>query len=426
MNTTWTKKENSQGELLVTINGIEWNEAKDKAFKKCANKVEIPGFRKGKAPLNVVNKHLNRQTVLLEACDSSLEAAYRQGLETHQVRPIVQPNVDIKSLTEDECIISFMITVAPEVILPQDYKTYKFEVEEVSVSDEDIDKEIERLREDYSLWVLKEDGVVAVGDQVVMDFKGYDGEVAFEGGSGENFELVIGSKQFIPGFEEQLVDMRAQESKTIDVTFPQNYPAKDLANKPVKFDVTIHEVRTKHLPEVNDDFVKELNEENVDTVQQLRDSIKNRLLTVRQNNAKTEAENKLVEKVVENSEVDIPQVMIDSEIDQMVEEFKHRLQSQGMNFEMFKQFSQTNDEAFKKQMEPEATKRVKMRLMLSTIAVQENIVVSDEDIENEYKVISETYNLPVEKVKELAGVNEIRFDTKIKKAYDLLVSQNDK
>ena len=426
MNTTWTKKENSQGELLVTINGVEWNDAKDKAFKKCANKVEIPGFRKGKAPLTVVNKHLKRQTVLLEACDSSLEGAYRQGLEEHQVRPIVQPNVDIKSLTEDECVISFMITVAPEVVLPQDYKTYKFDVEEVNVSDEDIDKEVSKLQEDYSLWVLKEEGVVTVGDQVVMDFKGYDGEVAFEGGSGENFELVIGSKQFIPGFEEQLVDMHAGESKTIDVTFPENYPAKDLANKPVKFEVTIHEVRTKQLPEVNDDFVKELNEENVDTVEQLRDSIKNRLLTVRQNNAKTEAENKLVEKVVENSVVDIPQVMIDSEVDQMIEEFKHRLQSQGMNFEMFKQFSQTNDEAFKKQMEPEATKRVKMRLMLSTIAAQENIVVTDEDIENEYKVISETYNLPVEKVKELAGVNEIRFDTKIKKAYDLLVSQNDK
>lgn len=426
MNTTWNKKENSQGELLVTINGEKWNSAKEKAFKKCAEKIEIPGFRKGKAPLSAVNKHLKRQTVLLEACDSSLEEAYRVGLEEQQVRPIMQPNVDIKSLTEDECVVSFTITVAPEVKLPADYKSYKIDVEEVSVSDEDIEKEVSKLQEDYSLWVLKEDGAVEVGNQVVMDFKGYDGDTAFEGGSGENFELVIGSKQFIPGFEEQLVDMKSGEKKTIDVSFPENYPAKDLAGKPVKFDVTVHEIRVKQLPEVNDEFVKELNEENVDTVEQLRDSIKNKIMASRQLNAETEAENKLIEKVVENSEVDVPQVMVDSEVDQMIEEFKHRLQSQGMNFEMFKQFSQTTDDAFRKQMEPEALKRVKMRLMLTTIAKEEKIEVSDEDIEKEYQTISETYNLPIEKVKELAGVNEIRFDTKIKKAYDLLVSQNKK
>lgn len=424
MLSTWTKKENSTGTLNVTINEDAWKDAQKRAFKKLAKDVEVPGFRKGKAPEAMVKKAISEQSILMEAVNEALQEMYTFALDQEKVVPIAQPEVAIQSLTANELVVDFNITVSPEVTLAQDYKTLSFKPKQVRVTAKEIDEELEKLQKDYLEWELKEDGEVEDGDKIILDYAGYKGEEAFEGGSQENAELEIGSGSFIPGFEEQLIGVKSGESKDLNLTFPQDYPAEELKGADVVFKTTVHEIRKKVLPELNDDFAKLVNEENVTTLDELKASIKARLTETKKAENLNESENLLLDAVVDGATVEIPQVLIDSEAKQMLDEFKQRLSQQGLNYDLYKQLVQQSDEDVFAQITPDATKRVKLRLVLDQVAKQENLEASDEDVEKEYQTISEMYGLELDQIKQMATPEDIAYDVRLKKARESLLEQN--
>lgn len=424
MLSTWTKKENSTGTLNVTINEDAWKDAQKRAFKKLAKDVEVPGFRKGKAPEAMIKKAVSEQSILMEAVNEALQEMYSFALEQQNVVPIAQPEVAIQSLTASELVVDFNITVSPEVTLASDYKTLSFKPKQVRVSAKEIDEELEKLQKDFLEWELKEDGAVEDGDKIVLDYAGFKGKEAFEGGSQENAELEIGSGSFIPGFEEQLIGVKSGESKDLNLTFPEDYPAEELKGADVVFKTTVHEIRTKVLPELNDDFAKLVNEENVATLDELKATIKARLTETKKAENLNESENLLLDAVVEGATVDIPQVLIDSESNQMLEEFKQRLSQQGLNYDLYKQLLQQSDEDVFAQITPDATKRVKLRLVLDQVAKQENLEASAEDVEKEYQTISEMYGLEIDQIKQMASPDDIAYDVRLKKARESLLEQN--
>ncbi len=420
MKSTWNKEQKT---LSVTIDGQDWADAQERAFKKASKEVTVPGFRKGKAPESMLRKQVSQQAVMMEAVNEALQDMYSFGLEDSQVSPVAQPEVDVKSLTQEELVVDFKVEVMPEVELDPKYKELKLEVEEVSVVDDEVDAEINRLQEEAAQWVLKEEGQVEEGNKVVLDYEGFKGEEAFEGGKAENAELEIGSKSFIPGFEEALVGVKSGESKDLELTFPEEYPAEDLQGQEVIFKTTVHEIREKVLPELNDEFVKELDEEGVETVEQLKESVKSKLLEERQNQAKVTAQDNLINQVLEHATVDIPEVMIDNEAQQLMAEFQQRLSQQGLNFDMYKQILGQTDEDVMAQIRPDANQRVLYRLVMNEVAKQEGVEVTPEDIEKEYQTISDTYQIDIEQVKLMAPAEDISYDVKIKKAVDLLLSR---
>ena len=420
MKSTWQKEEKT---LQVTIDGEAWKDAQNKAFKKLAKNETVPGFRKGKAPEAMLRKQISQQAIMMEAVNESIQDMYTYGIETENVVPVAQPEVDVKSLTAEEMTIEFKIEPYPEVTLDPKYKELKVEVEEVSVQEDEVDHQLEHYQEDLAEWVLKEEGTVEEGNKVVLDYAGYKGEEQFEGGTAENAELEIGSNSFIPGFEEQLVGVKSGESKDLNLTFPEDYPAEDLQGQEVVFKTTVHEIREKVLPELNDDFAKELDREGVDTLEQLKESVKEELLTNKQAQAKEAAENKLIEEVINLAEVDIPQAMVDSEAQIILSEFQQQLAQQGLNFDLYKQILSQTDEDVMTQIAPDAQKRVLYRLVMEEVAKQEGIEVSDEEIDAEYQSISDRFHVELEQVKAMAAKEDIAFDVKLKKAVDLLLSR---
>lgn len=420
MKSTWNKEQKT---LSVTVDGQDWADAQERAFKKASKDVTVPGFRKGKAPESMLRKQVSQQAVMMEAVNEALQDMYTFGLEDSEVSPVAQPEVDVKSLTQEELVVDFKVEVMPEVQLDPKYKELKLEVEEVSVQDDEVDAEISRLQEEAAQWVLKEEGEVEEGNKVVLDYEGFKGEEAFDGGKAENAELEIGSKSFIPGFEEALVGVKSGESKDLELTFPEDYPAEDLKGQDVIFKTTIHEIREKVLPELDDEFVKELDEDGVETLDQLKETLKSRLLEERQQQAKVTAQDNLINQVLEHATVDIPEVMIDNEAQQLLAEFQQRLSQQGLNFDMYKQILGQTDEDVMAQIRPDANQRVLYRLVMNEVAKQEGVEVTPEDIEKEYQTISDTYQIDIEQVKLMAPAEDISYDVKIKKAVDLLLSR---
>lgn len=420
MQVTWKKEEK---QLVVTMEGKAWKDAQEKAFKKLAKNQSIPGFRKGHAPEAMVRKHISSQAILMEALNDSLQEMYTTGLEDSKIQPITQPEVDIESLTEETISVIFKVEPQPEVKLDPKYKDLKVEVKQTRISKKELETEIDRLREEAAEWVLKEEGEVKEGDKIVLDYEGFKGEEAFEGGKSENAELEIGSNTFIPGFEEQLVGVKAGESKDLNLTFPEDYPSEELKGAEVVFKTTVHEIREKQLPELNEEFVASLNEEGVTTVEEFEAAVKDRLTKQKEEANLNEAQDKVMSDLMELAEVEIPEVMIENESKQLLQEFMQRLQSQGINYEMYKTILNQTDEDVMGQIKPDAEKRVLYRLVMNEVANQENIEVSEDDIENEYKTISETYGIDIQEVKKLAAKEDIAFDVKLKKAVDLVLSR---
>lgn len=420
MKSTWNKEEKL---LSVTLEGDAWSEAQEKAFKKVSADVTVPGFRKGKAPEAMLRKQVSQQAIMMEAVNVALQEMYTFGLEDSEVVPVAQPEVDVKSLTEQELVVEFKVEPMPEVVLDPKYKDLKLEEEKVEVSEDEVNHEIEHLQEDMAQWVLKEEGTVENGNKIVLDYEGFKGEEAFDGGKAENAELEIGSNSFIPGFEEQLVGVKAGESKDLNLTFPEEYPAEDLKGAEVVFKTTVHEIREKVLPELNDEFAKELNEEGVETFEQLKENLSAKLLKDKEEQAKVAAQDKLINEVIDHATVDIPEVMIDAEAQQLLSEFQQRLAQQGLNYDMYKQILGQSDDDVMQQIRPDAKQRVLYRLVMNQVAKEEGVEVTAEDIEKEYQTISDTYQIDIDKVKEIAPVEDISYDVKIKKAVDLLLSR---
>lgn len=308
----------------------------------------------------------------------------------------------------------------PEVKLG-DYKGLNVEKDDTSVSDEDVQEELKAMQNRQAELVVKEEGAIENGDTVVLDFEGFvDGE-AFEGGKAENYSLEVGSGSFIPGFEEQLVGLEAGAEKDVEVTFPEEYHAEDLAGKPAVFKVKIHEIKAKELPALDDEFAKDVDEE-VETIAELTEKTKKRLEEAKENEAEGKLREELVAKASENAEVDVPQAMVDTELDRMMKEFEQRLQMQGMNLELYFQFSGQDEDALKEQMKEDVAKRVKSNLTLEAILLAEDLQVSDEEVEEELSKMAEAYNMPVENIKQAIGSTEaMKEDLKVRKAIDFLV-----
>jgi trigger factor len=417
----WEKLEGNRGVLTVEVSAEKVSEGLTAAFNKVVKQVNVPGFRKGKMPRPMFEKRFGVESLYQDALDILLPEAYGSAIDETGIEPIDRPDIDIEQMEKGkELIFKATVQVKPEVTLGE-YKGLEVEAFDTNVADEDVANELKTLQERQAELVVKEEGTIETGDTVVLDFEGFvDGE-AFEGGKAENHSLEIGSESFIPGFEEQLVGLATGESKDVEVTFPEEYHAAELAGKPAVFKVTIHEVKGKELPALDDEFAKDVDDE-VETLDALKEKIRTRL----ENSKKHEAEHHLRDTVVENAaanaEVEVPDVMVNSEVNRMLQEFEQRLQMQGMNLELYFQFSGQDENALREQMNEEAVNRVRVNLTLEAIAKAENLEVTDEDVNAELENMAGMYNMTVDSIKQaLGGLEGVKADLKLKKAVDFLV-----
>lgn len=397
MNSTVEKKENNKVTLKFEVDYKKFDEAVQKAYLKNRGKFNIPGFRKGKVPRTIIESRFGEGVFYEDAINIVLPEAYENAIDENNIEPVDRPDIDIEKLEKNEPVVfTAEVTVKPEVKLG-DYKGIEVEKNEYNVSDEDVENELKSMQDRNARLIEVEDRAVEEGDTVTIDYAGYVGEEQFEGGTAENQTLEIGSGQFIPGFEDQLVGKNKGDEIEVNVTFPEDYQAEELKGKESKFDVTIHEIKVKDLPELDDEFAKDVSE--FDTLDELKEDIKGKLEEQAKNKEKAELENNVVEKVVENAEVDIPEVMVESQMENEIRNLDYRLRYQGLDLDKYLELTNTKIEDLKEQLKPDAEKMVKGDLVLEAIGKEENIEVSEEDVESELKKYAEQYNQEVDKFK---------------------------
>lgn len=425
MSAKWEKLEGNEGVLTIEVSSEDFNNALDQAFKKVVKDVQIPGFRKGRIPRNIFEKRFGVESLYQDAIDFVLPGAYTDAVRETEIVPVDQPEIDVEEIEKGKPVVfTAKVTVKPEVELGE-YKGLEVEEQSVEVTDEEVDQEIDNLREKQAELVLKEEGAVEDGDTVVIDFEGFSDGEAFEGGKGENHSLEIGSGQFIPGFEEQLIGKKIGESTEVELTFPEEYHAEDLAGKDAMFKVDIHEIKYKELPDLDDEFAKDV-DEDVETFDELKAKKRKELEEQKKQNNENQKREVLIEKATENAKVDIPEAMVETELDQMLREFEQRLQQQGMTLEMYSQFSGQDEDALKEQMKEDAAKRVLTNLTLEAISVAEDLQVSEEDLTKELETMADMYRVDVDQIKQMLGGNTemLESDLKLRKAIDFLVDHS--
>lgn len=387
-----TKVERAEGNIVnleITVAKEKFNEAIKKAYNKNVGKFNIPGFRKGKAPMSVIEKQYGEGAFYEEAIEIVCDETYPQAIDDNDISPVDYPHIDIVQVGKDvDFIYTAKVTVKPEVKLGQ-YKGVEVNKIEYPVSDEDVNSEIDAMREKNGRMVTKETGEVENGNIAVIDFEGFVDEVAFEGGKGENYELTIGSGTFIPGFEEQLIGAKVGEVKDVNVTFPEEYQAENLKGKPALFKVTIHEIKVKELPELDDEFAKDVSE--FDTLAELKADVKAKQEENNNKKAAGEFENAVVSKVVEAAEIDIPEVMVDREVDYMVKDLDYRLKYQGMDINKYTEMMGITIDTIKNDFKEMARTRVKTNLVLEAVAKLENVTVEADAIEKRAEELAAMY-----------------------------------
>jgi trigger factor len=422
MSVKWEKSEGNQGVLTVEVEAAEVIKGLDEAFKKVVKQINVPGFRKGKMPRQMFEKKFGVESLYQDALDVLLPDAYANAIEEAGINPVDRPEIDVEQMEKGlNLIFKATVTVMPEVKLGE-YKGIEVEKFNTEVTDEDVDNEIKTLQERQAELVIKEEGQAAAeGDTVVLDFEGFvDGE-AFEGGAAENHSLELGSNSFIPGFEEQLVGLETGSEKDIEVNFPEEYHAAELAGKPAVFKVKIHEIKSKELPELDDEFAKDVDDE-VETLAELKEKTRKNLEHDKMHQEESHIRDTVIEKAAANAEMDIPEVMISNEVDRMMKDFEQRIQSQGLNLELYYQFSGQDEEALKAQMLDEAKNQVRVSLTLDAIAKAENIEATEEDVNAEIEKMAEMYKMEVADIKKALGsLENLKGDLKINKAIDFLV-----
>lgn len=424
MSAKFEKLEGNRGVLTIEVDAEKVTEGLDAAFKKVVKQVNVPGFRKGKMPRGMFEKRFGVESLYQDAVDYLLPEAYANAIDETGIEPVDRPEIDVEQIEKGKSLIfKATVTVKPEVKLGE-YKGVEVKPLETNITEEDVNNELTSLQERQAELAVKEEGKAENGDTVVMDFEGFvDGE-AFEGGKAENYSLELGSGQFIPGFEEQLIGTAAGESKDVEVSFPEEYHAAELAGKPATFKVTVHEIKTKQLPELDDEFAKDADEE-VETLDALKEKIKTRLEESKKHEAEHHVRDTVVEAAAANAEMEIPAAMVDTEVNRMMQEFEQRLQMQGMNLELYFQFSGQDEAALREQMKEEAEKRVRVNLTLEAIAKAENIEVSDEEVSEELNKMAEMYNMSADQITQALGSLEgLKADLQIKKAVDFLVENS--
>ncbi|EST13463.1 trigger factor [Sporolactobacillus laevolacticus] len=420
----WEKQEGNVGTLTFEVDAESFNQALDKAFKKVVKKVNVPGFRKGRVPRVLFEQRFGVEALYEDAIDFVLPDAYSEAIDQTGIEPVDKPQVDVEEIGKGKkLVLKADVTVKPEVKLGE-YKGLEVEEKNTEVTDEDVDHEIKHLQERYAELVVKEDGEVAKGDTAVIDFDGYVDGKQFEGGKAENYSLEIGSGSFIPGFEDQLVGVEVGAEKDVVVTFPEDYHAEELKGKEATFKVTVHEIKQKQLPELDDEFAKDVDDE-VETLAALKEKIKNHEKEHKEADATNSKRDSVVQQAAANAEIDIPEVMISNEQDNILKEFEQRLKAQGMTLEMYTSFSGTDQDALRDQMKDDAEKRVRANLTLEAIAKAESIEASEEDVEEELKKMAEQYKITADQIKAaMGGTDLIKGDIKLRKAVDFLVENS--
>ncbi|MFB4210758.1 trigger factor [Shouchella sp. JSM 1781072] len=427
MSANWEKTEQNTGVLTFEVEADKVNDALDKAFKKVVQKVNVPGFRKGKMPRSLFEKQFGVESLYQDAIDLMLPEAYSNAVEETGIFPVDRPEVDIESIGKNEkAVFKATVTVKPEVKLG-DYKGLEVDVPSTEVTDEDVEEEVTKLQERHAELVVVEDGEIQDGDTAVLDFEGFANGEAFEGGTAENYSLEIGSNSFIPGFEEQLVGLKTGDEKDVEVTFPEEYHAEDLAGKPATFKVKIHDVKRKELPELDDEFAKDANE-NVESLDELKTELRKTLEDQRKTDSENAVRDALLEKAADQADITVPEAMVNSEVDRMLQEFGQRLQAQGMNLEMYFQFSGQTEEDMRSQFKEDGEKRVRVNLTLEAISEQEDVQVSDEEVEEEIQKMADMYQRSADEIKALlsaqGGLDTVKGDLKMRKAIDVLVDHS--
>lgn len=418
MKSNWIVKEKSTGTLSVVVADAPWAQAQEKAFNKLAKNVEVKGFRKGLAPKELIRKQISDASIFNEAIDNIANDAFVFGLGEQNLSLVGKPNLDVKNVSKEEVELMFDISVTPEVTLG-DYKSIKVSQESIVVSDADIEAVIAKTLEDYAELVIK-NGEAVMGDTVVIDFEGFKDEVAFEGGKGENYSLELGSNSFIPGFEEALVGVVVGQSLDVALTFPDNYGVVDLAGQPVVFNVKVHEIKGKQLPELSDDFVVSLKKEGIITVDAFKEDVIHTLKHEKEHEAEHAFEESVLSQVIEASSVDIPQVMIDEETNVLFEDFKRRLESQNYNLELYTSLTGQDEAFLRAQMTNDAQRKVRLRLILDAIAKAENFEITPEALEEEYANIGQMYSMEVDQVKQVLNPSVVMQEWRLKTAFDFI------
>lgn len=418
MNTEWELKEKSTGTMTVTVDGEEWKKAVDKAFRKLGSKAEIKGFRKGQVPAKMLGKIIPERERWIEAVNDNANDWLRAGLDDKKLDPISRPMLDIKDMDADHVAVTYDFAVVPEVEMGN-YKGLDYTIGDTEVSDEELNAELDRMRKQYADMEVK-DGAAEDGDTVNINYEGFrDGE-AFEGGKADNYNLTLGSHSFIPGFEEGLVGVKAGEDKELNLTFPEDYYHEDLRGKNVVFKVHVNEVKHEVLPELDDDFAKDVNAPGVEDVEGLKKLVKDRLSSSKKTKAENDAEEKLIDQLIAAEKVDLPDAMIDNEVEDMVSNRENYFKQQGLTLDMYLKYTGSDMDAFKKSLRPDAERTVRMRLALGKIAELEKLEPTDEDYEKEYKNIADAYQMDVDTVKKLVDKSYITEGIRSQMAMDFV------
>ncbi|QEY34056.1 trigger factor [Caproiciproducens galactitolivorans] len=405
-------------QLEVGVDATIFEKALEQAYRRENKKISIPGFRKGKAPRAFVEKYYGEQVFYEDAINAVYPDALEQAIKEAQLEMVEDKiDFDLVSAGKDGVVFKATITTKPEVEI-DNYKGIAVTKKPVVVTDEDIDAEIKKVQERNSRMITVEDREAQNGDIVVIDFDGYVDGVAFDGGKADNYSLTLGSGQFIPGFEEQVVGHKTGDEFDVNVKFPEDYHAENLAGKDAVFKIKLHEIKMKELPEVDDDFVKDVSD--FDTLDKYKEDIRKRLTDAKERSAKDDVENQLIDKLVENVKAEIPQAMYENRINEDIREFSYRLQSQGLNLETYLKYTGMDKDAFRKQFLPQAERQVKVRLALEQIAKLENIHPTDEEIEEEFAKLAKSYDIDAEKVKAFIPKEELVKDIAVQKAIDLV------
>ena len=408
-------------EIKIKIEGEKWNKALDNVYNKASKNFQIDGFRKGKAPKSIFLKNYTQERLNFDAADICLSDAYDMMIdEANGLEIVAQPDVNLSSLDENGVEFVFTLTLKPEVKLGK-YKGLGVKKDKVSVKKDEVSHEIEHIKSHYVENIVKESGIVENGDIAVIDFEGFKDGVAFDGGKGESYSLEIGSNTFIPGFEEQIIGMKVNEEKDINVTFPEEYHSEDLKGCPVVFKVKVNEVKEKKVPELDADFFDDLGIDGVDSKETLEKHIEENLKLRKESEAENKYIDELLEAAAKGVKVVIPEVMTNEELDRMIKQYEETLKMQGLSLEQFYQFTNSDESKLREQMKEEANKRITYRLMLEEIAKVEKIEIDDKTVEEEAKTMASKYRMKEDEfLKEFGGIEMLRYDLKMRKSIEIL------
>ncbi|OJG19661.1 trigger factor [Enterococcus canis] len=420
MTAKWEKKGTNDGVLTFEIDQTLIQKGMTEAFNKVKKNLNVPGFRKGKVSRQVFNRMYGEEALYEDALNAVLPEAYEAAVAETGIDPVAQPKIDVEKMEKGEdWVITAEVTVKPEVKLGE-YKDLTVEKQDREVTDADVEDRLKREQETQAELVVKEDEAAAEGDTAVIDFEGFLGDEAFEGGKGDNYSLELGSGQFIPGFEEQIVGHKAGENFDVTVTFPEDYQAEDLAGKEAVFKVTLHEVKVKELPELDDEFAKDVDDE-VETLDELKEKYRKELTEAKEKAADDAKDELAIRKAVENAEiVELPHVMVHDEVHRAMDEFLNNMQRQGISPEMYYQLTGTSEQDLHQQFEGEADMRVKTNLVIEAVAAAEAIDATEEEIQAEIADLAEQYNMPVDQISRVLTEDMLKHDIRMKKAVELI------